>query len=226
MKFILFSLFLTCACLINVYVRDSAIIRVTDSMRIELTDDEVRERMFVSSDYIYFPETGTSCSVSIIKYERKLTLITSEHCCNGTNFGKIGETTVGIGKTNKESDLCELVVHNHPNPYFTNRGTTIAPTPEQLMDTVYSIGNSPVVVSNSEGGELYSPYFKVNHNKGYVDSILSNDYTHLSSRMYQGMSGGPTLNRKGEIVGINSRTDHYKYGIITSSSALKRFLNE
>ena len=71
------------------------------------------------------------------------------------------------------------------------------------------------------------------HKRGYVSSLSTSSrgapITEIDAAITQGMSGGPTVNASGEVIGINSflvRGESQPFNFITDTESLRTFLTE
>lgn len=142
-----------------------------------------------------------NCSMVRVMYKGVVRVLTAAHCCNG-----VYTEGVSMKKIDHNLDLCELSIKGVPN-----NGALISTIPPKLLDTVYTAG-----------------YLKTDglfFGRGYVTAIGS---TLVLTNAFStpGMSGGPTFNQNGELVGINSRyLKARNQGIYVPSTKIIEFLD-
>ncbi|WP_161927943.1 S1 family peptidase [Gordonia crocea] len=126
----------------------------------------------------------------------------------------------------KDGDNAILKLNSLPGPLT---GLPIAKEPPQTGEAITSVGFPAQVRRVSDDVTLPQPSFKT----GTVSSRQQNSagvaQTEVSATLGKGMSGGPTVNTKGEVVGTNSmktvsKDETSEFGFITDNVALRQFL--
>lgn len=155
-----------------------------------------------------------------VKVNNKAYIITAGHLCDkpGLKFLYAGESKLLIKKINIENDLCLL----SPDTALKFNITPLLLNLKYKDEFGMAIGFSSETPNNFK----YIPLF-INKNplRVSIDKKVNGTFRKCIGVIYRGMSGGPILNQRNEVIGTITATDTIQFSYIVPAIEIRNFLN-
>lgn len=202
--------------MIKPYLVISFLVSFTLSCNLFAKDPEevVKKKAIESVALISLMDGKAFCSSTFVKYKGKVRHITNNHCCVAPMMYNTSPIT--IIKTDPINDICEISHDNIPK-----NGLAFAKSID-ILERSFGVGFSSFSMRPNELSG-----FKFRYTVGNIAGVIEEIVSIISSSLsFPGMSGGPLLNSKGEILGqTKMRMNDDGYLIATPFYILQTFLD-
>jgi hypothetical protein len=177
-------------------------------------EDIVKKKAIESVALVSLMNGKAFCSSTFIKYKDKVRHITNNHCCVEPMMYNTSPIT--IVKTDPINDICEISHDNMPK-----NGLVFAKS-INILERSFGIGFSSFSMRENELSG-----FKFRYTIGNIAGVIEEVVSIISSSLsFPGMSGGPLLNSKGEVLGqTKMRMNDDGYLVATPFAILQIFLD-